>query len=148
MEKFDQATGKASNNILAQTLQGDKNLNEIAKGQKKVNWDKLISGIQGHQRKVVQTIVKKTEVSKQQSPQPSEPAEEPKVEEKGTSKSEEKKSERETARENTSESQKSEKAEEQERPENTENTERTDKPKNESKKPKMGRPMAEQTPKD
>lgn len=47
MEKFDQATGKASDNILAQTLQENKNLNEIAKEQKKVNWDRLISGIQG-----------------------------------------------------------------------------------------------------
>ena len=43
MEKVDQATGKASDNILAQTLQEDNNLNEIAKEQKKVNWDKLIS---------------------------------------------------------------------------------------------------------
>lgn len=31
MEKFDQATGKASDNILAQTLQEDKTLTEIAK---------------------------------------------------------------------------------------------------------------------
>lgn len=58
MEKFDQATGKASDNILAQTLQENKNLNEIAKEQKKVNWDKLISGIQG-QQKVAQVPEKK-----------------------------------------------------------------------------------------
>jgi hypothetical protein len=47
MEKFDQATGKASINILAQTLQGNNTLVEMAKGQKKVDWDKLISGIRG-----------------------------------------------------------------------------------------------------
>lgn len=50
MEKFDQATSKASDNILAQTLQENKTLGEMAKEQKKVNWDKLISGIQGQQK--------------------------------------------------------------------------------------------------
>ena len=45
MEKFNQATGKASNNILAQTLSEDKTLSEMSKEQKKVNWDKLISEI-------------------------------------------------------------------------------------------------------
>jgi hypothetical protein len=47
VEKFDQATGKASDNILRQTLTEDKTLSEMAKDQKKVDWDKLISGIQG-----------------------------------------------------------------------------------------------------
>ena len=36
MEKFDQATGNASKNILAQTLMEDKNLSEAAKEQKKI----------------------------------------------------------------------------------------------------------------
>ena len=53
MEKFDQATSKASDNILAQTLQEDKTLVEMSKEQKKVNWDKLISGIQGQQTKLL-----------------------------------------------------------------------------------------------
>ena len=47
MEKFDQATGNASKNILAQTLMEDKNLSEAAKEQKKINWDKLVSRING-----------------------------------------------------------------------------------------------------
>ena len=50
MEKFDQATGKSSDNILAQTLKDNKTLGEMAKEPKKVNWDKLISGIQGQKR--------------------------------------------------------------------------------------------------
>jgi hypothetical protein len=56
MEKFDQATGKASDNILAQTLQEDKTLTEIAKEQKKVDWDKLISGIQGAAKKPIENV--------------------------------------------------------------------------------------------
>ena len=51
MEKFNQATGQASDNILAQTLQEDKNLSEIAKGQKKVDWNKLVSEVKGGQPK-------------------------------------------------------------------------------------------------
>lgn len=46
MEKFDQATGKASENVLAQTLKSDKNLTKISNGVKKVDWDKLIGSIQ------------------------------------------------------------------------------------------------------
>ena len=41
MEKFDQATGKASTNVLAQTLKSDKNLTKISNGIKKVDRDKL-----------------------------------------------------------------------------------------------------------
>ena len=52
MEKFNQATGQASNNILAQTLREDKNLSEIAKEQKKVDWNKLISGVKGQLKTV------------------------------------------------------------------------------------------------
>lgn len=87
MEKFDQATGKASDNILAQTLQEDKNLNEIAKEQKKVNWDKLISGIQGQQKQVAQVPEKrvapeKSEDAKAKAPEKVEtPPVEPKKEE-------------------------------------------------------------------
>ena len=45
MEKFDQATGKASTNVLAQTLKSDKNLTKISGGIKNVDWDKLIGRI-------------------------------------------------------------------------------------------------------
>ena len=45
MEKFDQATEKASVNVLAQTIKSDKNLMKLSNGIKKVDWDKLISNI-------------------------------------------------------------------------------------------------------
>lgn len=45
MEKFDQATGKASTNVLAQTIKSNNNLTKISNGIKKVDWDKLIGRI-------------------------------------------------------------------------------------------------------
>ena len=75
MEKFDQATGKASDNILAQTLNGkDKSLSEMADGGgKKIDWDKLISNIQGKQSSPEITSPKSEEAKhipphKQQAP--------------------------------------------------------------------------------
>ncbi len=58
MEKFNQATGQASDNILAQTLQEDKNLSEIAKGQKKVDWNKLVSEVKGQPKTSEETKTK------------------------------------------------------------------------------------------
>lgn len=84
MEKFDQATGKASDNILAQTLQDDKNLSEIAKGQKKVNWDKLISGIQGQRQTLAKSKPKTIETPSKEGQKPQKvetPPVEPKKEE-------------------------------------------------------------------
>ena len=73
MEKFDQATGKASDNILAQTLRDDKTLNEIAKEHKKVDWDKLVAGIKGQQKVLEELKSKETpkEEKNVQSPIPS-----------------------------------------------------------------------------
>lgn len=58
MEKFNQATGQASDNILAQTLQEDKNLSEIAKEQKKVDWNKLVSEVKGQHKASDETKIK------------------------------------------------------------------------------------------
>ena len=56
MEKFDQATGKASANVLAQTLKSDKNLTKISNGIKKVDWDKLIGRIQQNMVRVPEKV--------------------------------------------------------------------------------------------
>ena len=65
MEKFDQATGNASKNILAQTLMEDKNLTQAAKEQKKINWDKLVAGVKG-QLKAVEELKAKSGKETQQ----------------------------------------------------------------------------------
>lgn len=64
MEKFNQATGQASDNILVQTLQEDKNLSEIAKEQKKVDWNKLVAGIKG-QLKAIEELKAKEKSGKE-----------------------------------------------------------------------------------
>ena len=56
MERFDQATGKASENVLAQTLKSDKNLTKISNGIKKVDWDKLIGRIQQNTVRVPEKV--------------------------------------------------------------------------------------------
>ena len=56
MERFDQATGKASANVLAQTLKSDKNLTKISNGIKKVDWDKLIGRIQQNAVRVPEKV--------------------------------------------------------------------------------------------
>ena len=56
MERFDQATGKASENVLAQTLKSDKNLTKISNGIKKVDWDKLIGRIQQNMVRVPEKV--------------------------------------------------------------------------------------------
>ena len=56
MERFDQATGKASANVLAQTLKSDKNLTKISNGIKKVDWDKLIGRIQQNMVRVPEKV--------------------------------------------------------------------------------------------
>ena len=56
MEKFDQATGKASENVLAQTLKSDKNLTKISNGIKKVDWDKLVSSIQQNKARTPENV--------------------------------------------------------------------------------------------
>ena len=56
MEKFDQVTGKASENVLAQTLKSDKNLTNISNGIKKVDWDKLIGRIQQNTVRVPEKV--------------------------------------------------------------------------------------------
>ena len=64
MEKFDQATGNASKNILAQTLMEDKNLTQAAKEPKKINWDKLVAGVKG-QLKAVEELKAKEKSGKE-----------------------------------------------------------------------------------
>ena len=64
MEKFDQATGNASKNILAQTLMEDKNLTQAAKEPKKINWDKLVAGVKG-QLKAVEELKSKEKSGKE-----------------------------------------------------------------------------------
>ena len=49
----------------------------MAKEQKRVNWDKLISGIQGQHKDVVKTLEKKVEVAKQVAEQGAEPGQTP-----------------------------------------------------------------------
>ena len=56
MERFDQATGKASANVLAQTLKSDKNLTKISNGIKKVDWVKLIGRIQQNMVRVPEKV--------------------------------------------------------------------------------------------
>ena len=56
MERFDQVTGKASENVLAQTLKSDKNLTKISNGIKKVDWDKLIGRIQQNMVRVPEKV--------------------------------------------------------------------------------------------
>ena len=56
METFDQVTGKASANVLAQTLKSDKNLTKISNGIRKVDWGKLIVRIQQHMVRVPEKV--------------------------------------------------------------------------------------------
>ena len=46
MEKFNKAVGNATLNPLTQMLETNTSLSDMAKEQKKVDWDKLIGNIQ------------------------------------------------------------------------------------------------------
>lgn len=68
MEKFDQATGKASENVLAQTLKSDKNLTKISNGVKKVDWDKLISSIQQNKAQTPEKVEAPSQAKEEKTP--------------------------------------------------------------------------------
>lgn len=71
MEKFNQATGNASKNILAQTLMEDKNLTDAAKEQRKINWDKLVAGVKGQLKAVEELKAKEKSWKEAQQPKAS-----------------------------------------------------------------------------
>lgn len=71
MEKFNQATGNASKNILAQTLMEDKNLTQAAKEPKKINWDKLVAGVKGQLKAVEELKAKEKSWKEAQQPKAS-----------------------------------------------------------------------------